>query len=211
MKIVHLSDCHIGKNKYNQNFKKAVNKIKTLNYDAIVISGDITYDGLLSEYLEFIYLSRELKNIYVLPGNHDNLLNMYKVFSKKQLQNFTVGDYYIQLINSKIKDEVAGFIDVNNIQDIENNIIFTHHPIVKMMSSWDDNLSVSNMDEVQNNLNDAIKMVAFGHAHEAKDFKLGNTLVYSCPSTAIGFDKKENIGFNIYTLDNNITKQTIFI
>lgn len=210
--IIQISDCHIGKLKNNNNLKRIVADINTQKYDAIVVSGDITCEGLLSEYLEFLHITRSLHNISVLAGNHDAIANMRKVFSAQQMSDFTLGEYRIQLISSKVEGKVSGYIDINTIDTSQQSAIFTHHPIVPMQSNWNDSVSTTNMDEVQQVLNHNIKLVAFGHAHEAKHWKNDDRLICSCPSTAIGFDKAERIGYNIYQIGaNGIEVQTVIV
>lgn len=216
MILAQISDCHIGIKQNNDNLEKIVKKLKQLHIKIVVVSGDITENGLLSEYLQFQYIMADFE-VFALAGNHDNLINMQKVFSQKHLQNFKLSNFNIQLINSKIENKVSGFIDVKNIDTtLENSIIFTHHPIVKMQSSWNDDLSCENMELVQdfikNNKNKKnIKSFCFGHTHEAKDFKIKEIDIYSCPSTAYSFDDKNKIGFNVYTLDKEIKKTTIWV
>jgi len=214
--FAQISDCHIGKKSNNQNLVKVVNKIKALNIQTVVISGDLTENGLLSEYLQLQNILDIFKNvdIFVIAGNHDNIANMQKVFSSKQLNNFRLKNYNIQLINSKIEAEVFGNINLKDIDNnLKNSILITHHPVVNMESSWDDKLSINNKKEfiqcVEKNKN--IKVICFGHSHESKTFKVGELNIYSCPSSAYQFDETENIGFNVYELGKDISKTTIFL
>lgn len=213
MQFVQISDCHIGKTQNNINLKKIVQKLKELRIKTVIVSGDIAENGLLSEYLEFIYIMRDFK-VFALAGNHDNGLNMQKVFLSRQLQNFSIADFNIQFIDSKVENKVSGYINTKNINhNLKNSIIITHHPIVKMNSKWDDDLSCENMDQVMNVIQDNsnIKTVCFGHAHEEKSFKKNHIDIYSCPSTAYQFDGNSKVGFNLYQLDKEITKTTIWV
>ena len=181
----------------------------------IIISGDLTENGLLSEYLQLQHILAKLKNckIFVLAGNHDNTFNLKKVFTQEQLNNFELGKYNIQLVNSKIINKTEGFIDIKNIKQLTNSILFIHHPVINMQSDWDDNLSIINKKEFLEFVKPKkdIKMIAWGHSHEAKDFAINHIKMYSCPSTAYQFNSEKQIGFNIYTLENLIQKETIFI
>jgi Icc protein len=213
MQFAQISDCHIGKKDNNKNLKTIVKKLKELGIKIIVVSGDITENGLFSEYLKFQYIMRDFE-VFTIAGNHDNLSNIHKVFSTKHTNNFQLNGFNIQLINSKVENQVFGNIDTTQIDpNLKNSILITHHPIVKMQSDWDDNLSCENMFEVmefiQNHNN--VKAVCFGHTHAAKDFVKNHIQIYSCPSTAYQFDSNQKIGFNLFELDKEIKKTTIWV
>lgn len=216
LSFAQISDCHIGKELNNKNLVKVINEINNLKIKTLVISGDLTENGLLSEYLQLQNILGVLNgvDIFVIAGNHDNNLNLAKVFSQKQMSNFVLENYNIQLINSKIENEVFGNISPDDINStLENSILITHHPVINMDSNWDDDLSINNKNEFlqQISLNKNIKMICFGHCHEAKTFKVGEINIYSCPSSAYQFDDKNGIGFNVYELGTSIKKTTIWL
>ncbi|MBE7410757.1 MAG: metallophosphoesterase [Leptospiraceae bacterium] len=97
MKIIHISDLHLPisipifslsgkmilgyisytlrrKKKYPEKiFSAILNKIKTTDYDCLIISGDITN---VSSDLEFQNVSKKLspildERVFIIPGNHD--------------------------------------------------------------------------------------------------------------------------------------------
>lgn len=216
MKFAQISDCHIGGKSCADNLKKIAAELKNQGIKIVVASGDISENGVLSEYVEFQYIMRDFE-VFALAGNHDNIANMRKVFTQKQLQNFTFNTFNIQLIPSKIENQVHGNISINDIDStLKQSILITHHPVVSMQSEWDDSLSCENRDEVIDYIKDKnnINTMCFGHAHEAKDFKINNVNIYSCPSTAYQFDGKNAIGCNLYELDNKdkeINKTTIWV
>ncbi len=79
MKIIHLSDIHIGKSNNTNKFASIINWIienkDSHEADAVVITGDIVDDGALGQYREAHAQINRLKeeNFTVLaaPGNHD--------------------------------------------------------------------------------------------------------------------------------------------
>ena len=52
MRIAHISDihCNRGTDFNNKIFEKAVKMVNKLDADIVFVSGDLTTDGLLSEY-----------------------------------------------------------------------------------------------------------------------------------------------------------------
>lgn len=90
MKILHFSDTHLGKKRYNisnsqldyiRSFEEVVSLIYDLNPDIIIHSGDV-FDTkrpdnitLSIVYKKIIELSRKFK-ILIVPGNHDFYTNI---------------------------------------------------------------------------------------------------------------------------------------
>ena len=99
MKLVQLSDLHIGGAYFNQAILDTIidevnNKLKP---DAILITGDLTDDGLISQFerarIEINKLVDRCPNVLILPGNHDYRHTGYLLFKKffpslKQIYEF---------------------------------------------------------------------------------------------------------------------------
>lgn len=208
--LIQISDCHVGKTTNNLNLQKIIIHIQNIQYDAIILTGDLVENGLLSEYLVLQKLLQPLNNIFALAGNHDNIINMQKVFKHKQLCDFKLENYTIQLLNSKVKNKISGNINVNDIRN--KTIIATHHPVINMQSTWDDDLSIDNKQQFWQKIKASkTQMIIWGHTHECKDFTQDKILLYSCPSSAYQFNNENRIGFNVYSLTQKITKKTIWV
>ncbi len=91
MLLVHISDLHFGSRFDSEVFDKAVEEINSLKSEAIIVTGDITDEGLLPEFQmarqkmsEF-----ECKNLIICSGNHDyrntGYLLLNKFFPLKQV------------------------------------------------------------------------------------------------------------------------------
>ena len=50
MKIVQISDLHVGSQFLQEKFDILVDEVNEINPDVIVITGDLTNEGLMSEY-----------------------------------------------------------------------------------------------------------------------------------------------------------------
>ncbi|MGB6673964.1 MAG: metallophosphoesterase, partial [Candidatus Nitrosopolaris sp.] len=84
LQIVQLSDIHIG-SLFNQNvFDTLVEEVENLKPDAIIITGDLTDDGLLFQFerAQFEINKLACPNKIVLAGNHDYRHTGYLVFKK---------------------------------------------------------------------------------------------------------------------------------
>ena len=52
MRIVHLSDLHVGSQFLSEKFRVLLSEINALDPDVIIVTGDLTNEGLLKEYEE---------------------------------------------------------------------------------------------------------------------------------------------------------------
>ena len=73
MQLVQISDIHIGSFFKQEVFDSVVDEVNKLKPDAIIITGNLTDEGLL---FQFEHASEEIKkfnceNLIVLAGNHD--------------------------------------------------------------------------------------------------------------------------------------------
>ena len=50
MEIVQLSDIHVGSQFREETFQKVIDEINSLKPDAVVITGDLTNEGLIEQY-----------------------------------------------------------------------------------------------------------------------------------------------------------------
>lgn len=75
MKLAHLSDLHLGERPEHVAAARAlVRSLQQEQVDHVVVTGDITHAGAISEYEQWLELFDPLlreKRISVVPGNHD--------------------------------------------------------------------------------------------------------------------------------------------
>ena len=84
MLLVQLSDIHTGSQFRPKTFAKVVREVNDLKPDAIIITGDLTNEGLINEYKECKKLVSKLKTkkIITISGNHDYRNTGYLAFKK---------------------------------------------------------------------------------------------------------------------------------
>nr|ACX30441.1 metallophosphoesterase [uncultured Candidatus Thioglobus sp.] len=199
----------------HSNLKKIIDKITTVNFDTLLISGDLAHNGTPGSYQTLKEILSPLQNnIVVMPGNHDNAENLSQLFGKNLAPNFSLGDWEIITADSVQVAQTSGFLTQNTLLNLDlslkntkakYNVVVLHHPPVPMQSNWDDTLSLKNCDEFFSVIDKypKIKAILWGHAHQATDFKRGKLKLISCPSTALQFDNEKRIGFNHYKLYDN--------
>ncbi len=221
-KLIQISDCHIddqpmvmGVNS-SVNLEKIISKISSINFDALLISGDLSHNGTVKSYQILKEMLSPIKQpIFVIGGNHDNTQNLENIFSGSLFNSFKLGNWDIISIDSIQANKTSGFITQAALKKLDalllaslskNIMVVIHHPIVPMNSSWDDELSLENPQDLFQILNkhSKINAVVFGHAHEAAEFTQSDFKVISCPSTALQFNQEQKgVGFNEFNLDDN--------
>lgn len=84
MQIVQLSDLHVGGLFKEDAFNTIVNEVNELSPDVVIISGDLTDDGLIFQFQQARSLIQKIKcpNLITLPGNHDYRHTGYLLFKK---------------------------------------------------------------------------------------------------------------------------------
>lgn len=143
VKIVLISDQHLGVFKNHDFLNKTVRKINQLNPDLVLIAGDLIYNPTPNQlntlYAEIINVKAP---IYAVAGNHDsakpgyftsdevrkavgffkvNFIDNKKVllkFNKKYLNIFGISDY---------DEDKMDFSEIRKITKKGNNIILAHN------------------------------------------------------------------------------------
>ena len=92
MQIVQISDLHIGSQFLEDKFDILDDEVNELNLDVIIITGDLTNEGLMKEYEKCKSLLEKFntKKIITITGNHDyrNTGNMlFKKFFPFETEN----------------------------------------------------------------------------------------------------------------------------
>ena len=84
MLLIHLSDLHVGSQFQPKVFAKVVDEVNKLKPDYIIVTGDLTNEGLIKEYEECKKLVSKFntKKIIAISGNHDYRNTGYLAFKK---------------------------------------------------------------------------------------------------------------------------------
>ena len=73
MEIVQLSDIHVGSQFREDTFQKVIDEINSLKPEAVVITGDLTNEGLIDQYekCKEMVSQIDVEKIIAISGNHD--------------------------------------------------------------------------------------------------------------------------------------------
>jgi 3',5'-cyclic AMP phosphodiesterase CpdA len=195
MQLVQLSDIHIGSFFKQQVFDTVVDEVNKLNPDGIIITGDLTDEGLL---FQFEYAHAQIKkftcsNIIVLAGNHDYRHTGYLVFkkffpSKQQIYEFD--DAVVLTLGTARPDRDEGEVGyrqnlwmentLSKYNDNDNNeqkkikIIAMHHHLIGIPDTGTDKIIIVDAgDTLRACLQSSIDLVVCGHKHRPWVWNLG--------------------------------------
>jgi 3',5'-cyclic AMP phosphodiesterase CpdA len=189
MQFVQISDLHIGGLFKEDGFNTIVEEVNSLKPDAIIVSGDLTDDGLI---FQFQNAHREIKrlnssNIIIFPGNHDyrhtGYLLFKKFFSSKQIYEFD--DIVLLTIGTARPDRDEG--EVGHRQNLwmeesltkyekKTKIVAMHHHLIAIPDTGYANVVgiLDAGDTLRACLESKVDLVLCGHKHRPWLWNLGS-------------------------------------
>ena len=218
MRIAHISDihCNYGTDFNPKVFEKAVKILNKVDADIIFVSGDLTTDGLLSEY----DLAKEkLKEIdgklVIVPGNHDERNLGWELFPEFFGETdfvHTYDDVTLVGLASSEPDKDDGRLGRGRhrliAKGVKKNdklavIGFHHHVIPVPNSGRETNIIEDAGETLDILLKNNIPLVLMGHRHVPFGVKIHKTLLvnagtFSCNRTRAHFGNT----FNVIDLDS---------
>ena len=196
MKFVQISDLHVGGLFKQEAFNTLVEEINELNPDAIIISGDLTDEGLI---FQFKKASEEIKkftcpNLIIFPGNHDYRHTGYLLFqeyfpsSSKQVYEFKSEkeNVVILSLDTALPDRDEGEVGdsqnlwINEVLKTYDNkvikIVAMHHHLIAIPDTGFTNLVgiLDSGDALRILTENSVSLVLCGHKHRPWLWNLGN-------------------------------------
>lgn len=170
LKILHLSDLHCKS--FGKNQKYLIKKIKNINPDIIVFTGDlISRKAPKEKYINSFILLKELSKIfpiYFTTGNHEYKSEALKEIQEK-LTSFGVHvliNNYEKFLIKNTEVFIFGLDDTTNFNEGFNKVINTLENIKDMLNDSQLNILLShkpNFFKNQSNYN--FDLIFSGHAH----------------------------------------------
>ncbi|WP_237387226.1 metallophosphoesterase family protein [Xenorhabdus sp. Sc-CR9] len=211
MKVIHLSDIHLTKNRNEKMFDvnpyknfdfvcQEICRIKNLTQiELIVVSGDISDNGDIESYRYFLTKMDSLKTPYIaILGNHDLKDNFDIAFNeKKSGYIITSGDYqnenwHIISVDTVVEKEDYGFITENNLIELERKIInnngintavFMHHHAIPVNTPIVDSCMLNNANSLLTICEKyKVKFIGSGHAHTSRIWHNNNMTISVAPA-----------------------------
>jgi 3',5'-cyclic AMP phosphodiesterase CpdA len=195
LSIVHLSDIHVGAKLERGMLEKAVDEINELNPDLVVVTGDLTEEGLLEEFQEAQnYLQRiKCKNLIVGSGNHDARNTGYRLFPRffgKPWSITEMGEAVLIMLDSSRPDQDGGEVGYRQRlwlrECLESysgkfKIVAMHHHLLPAPDTgMEKNMIVDAGDVLWTLVSYGVNLVLCGHRHRPWVWNLGGlSIVYA--------------------------------
>jgi 3',5'-cyclic-AMP phosphodiesterase len=189
MQFVQISDLHIGGLFKKDVFDTIVEEVNSLNPTAIIISGDLTDDGLIFQFQQARSEIKKLNctNLIVFPGNHDyrhtGYLLFKKFFSSKQVYEFD--DVVVLTVGTARPDRDEG--EVGHRQNLwmeeslkkhngKTKIVAMHHHLIAIPDTGYANVVgiLDAGDTLRACLESKVDLVLCGHKHRPWLWNLGS-------------------------------------
>jgi len=213
MLIVQLSDIHVGSQFQEDVFETVISEVNGLNPDAILISGDLTNEGLIKEYEKCKKLISRFncKKIIAISGNHDYRNSGYLAFKKYfpfETVNELGKDVVLVTVGTARPDRNDGEIGYRQNLWIERTmkkykdkvkILAMHHHLVGIPDTGADRVTVIDAGDVLRTLLDTnVDLVLCGHKHRPwiwnfKDLEIVNAGTASSDRVRGLFENSYNI------------------
>ncbi|MEM3006514.1 MAG: metallophosphoesterase [Candidatus Nitrosotenuis sp.] len=179
MIIVQLSDIHVGAQFREEVFEQVIKEVNALKPDAVIVTGDLTNEGLTKEYEKCKkLLSRlETKKIIAISGNHDYRNTGYLHF-KKYFPFDTVnelGDVVVVTLGTARPDRDEGEVGYRQnlwlertVKKFKDKIIILamHHHLIGIPDTGSARVEVIDAGDVLRTiLATKVNLVLCGHKH----------------------------------------------
>ena len=180
MEIVQLSDIHVGSQFREEIFEKVIDEINLLKPEAVVITGDLTNEGLVEQYEKCKKMISQInvEKIIAISGNHDYRNTGYLLFKNYfpfKKENDLGDDVVLITLNSTRPDRDDGEVGYQQtlwlertLKKYENKfkIVAMHHHLIGIPDTGSDRLTVIDAGDVLRAVLDSnVNLVLCGHKH----------------------------------------------
>ncbi|MGB9676344.1 MAG: metallophosphoesterase family protein [Candidatus Bathyarchaeales archaeon] len=198
MLLAQISDVHCGPMLRREVLRKAIKEINSLSPDVVLVTGDLTENGLISEFTD---ASKELKKlkaekVIYLSGNHDYRSTGYLLF--KEFFPFSqvteTEEAVIVVLSSARPDRDDG--EVGHRQNLWHEktleeykdkvkIVTIHHHIIPVPDTGADQITIVDAGDVLRSLvKSKVDLVLCGHRHRPWRWKIEDMLVVHAGSVS---------------------------
>ena len=180
MKIVQISDIHVGAQFNEEIFDQVIQEVNDLKPSAILATGDLTNEGLLKEYekCKEKFSEFETEKIIAISGNHDYRNTGYLLFKKFfpfDAVNELDPDTVLVTLGTARPDRDEGEVGYRQNLWLERTmkkyekktkILAMHHHLVGVPDTGTDRVTVIDSGDVlRTALASRINLVLCGHKH----------------------------------------------
>ena len=180
MRIVQISDLHVGSQFIESQFRRVAKEISEMHPDLVIVTGDLTNEGIQSEYRKCSELLSTIrtKKMIAISGNHDYRNTGYLLFRKYfPSPNVTeLGkDVVLATIGTARPDRNEGEVGyrqnlwlANTLKRYADRVILVamHHHLVDVPDTGSGHQTVRDAGDVLRTILDSgVNLVLCGHNH----------------------------------------------
>jgi len=210
IKLIQITDCHLGKDKgqalLSMDPDESLHDVLDLldnnhpTNDAMIVTGDLVNDPVLPAYqrLHETLSERVTCPFNWLPGNHDAPDVMESFGRDVNAKTKVLGEWVLIMLNSRVEGSTYGYLKDTELTFLATTLeqytdkhimICLHHQPVPIGSHWMDNYIVRNAQEFWRIIDQhpQVKMVIWGHVHQQFDDQYNDIALLAAPSTCIQF------------------------
>ena len=215
MMLVQLSDMHVGSQFQPEVFDRVVEEVNGLKPDAIVITGDLTNQGLIREYEEARRLVSRFhtRRIIAISGNHDYRNTGYLAF-KKYFPFDTVNELgreaILVTLGTARPDRDGGEVGYRQNLWLERTmkryagrvkIVAMHHHLIGIPDTGSDMVTVIDAGDVLRTvLATGVDLVLCGHRHRPWIWNLGSLEIVNAGT--VSSERVRGLFANTYNIVN---------
>ena len=199
MEIVQLSDIHVGSQFREDVFQTVIKEVNSLKPDSVIITGDLTNEGLKEQYEKCKNLVSEINvdNIIAISGNHDyrntGYLHFKKYFPFKTINELS-DDVILVTIGTARPDRDEGEVGYRQTLWLERTmkkyqdkttILAMHHHLIGIPDTGSDRLTIIDAGDVlRATLSSNVNLVLCGHKHRPWLWDFNNLLIANAGRTS---------------------------
>jgi len=199
MEIVQLSDIHVGSQFREDVFQTVIKEVNLLKPDSVVITGDLTNEGLKEQYEKCKNLVSEINvdNIIAISGNHDyrntGYLHFKNYFPFKTINELS-DDVVLVTIGTARPDRDVGEVGYRQTLWLERTmkkyqdkttILAMHHHLIGIPDTGSDRLTIIDAGDVlRATIDSNVNLVLCGHKHRPWLWDFNNLLIANAGSTS---------------------------
>ena len=213
---MHISDIHCGPEFQRSVFEKAAGEINDIQPDVLVVSGDLTENGLLSQFR----LAREMVDLIecdrklFCSGNHDYRSTGYLLFKKffPSKPIVRLGNCVFATVSTARPERNEGEVGHRQVVWLEHTlaryrkvtkIVIIHHHLIQVPDTGPDNIPVIDAGDTLRGILEAdVNLVLSGHRHRPWRWNLQDTqIIHAGTLSSVRFRGFFASSYNILNLD----------
>lgn len=210
LRVLHLTDTHLTADAEgtllglppHETLRHVVAAVKDEQPDLVLHTGDLAQESTPAAYAALGRLLAPLDApCYWIPGNHDVEAVMGAALARppfRPRRSFRAGGWRFLLLNSAVPGAVHGRLAKSSLNWLDQQLathaeaptcIALHHAPIPVEAAWLQPLTLRNAEALRARVeaHPQVRLVLFGHIHQALEARWGRAALYSSPSTCFQF------------------------